>query len=78
LNDSVIIDHGDDFTPTRKKRKTYYRFLGMIFFGAVCSALVLEAQRLATQEIPENRKNAKKNVKYSSSDPCFSAKDSPF
>jgi hypothetical protein len=31
LIDSLMIHHGDDFTPIRKKRKTYGRLLGMIF-----------------------------------------------
>jgi hypothetical protein len=31
LIDSLMIHHGDDFTPNGKKRKTYGRLLGMIF-----------------------------------------------
>jgi hypothetical protein len=35
----------------------------MIFFGGVESPLVVERQRLATETIQKNRKNAKKSAK---------------
>jgi hypothetical protein len=66
------------FLPKPAKNELYHRFLGMIFFGGVGSMLALGTQWLATQEIPKNRKKAKKSVKYFSSDPCFSAKEGRF
>jgi hypothetical protein len=50
----------------------------MIFFGGVGSPLVAHKERLATDKIPKNRKNAKKYAKYFPPDPCFSAKESLF
>jgi hypothetical protein len=75
LIDSLFIHHGADFTANGKKRKTYGRFLGMIYFGGVGFALALGTQGLATPKIPKNGKKAKKSVKYFPSDPRFSAKE---
>jgi hypothetical protein len=66
--------HGRDITKTIKKRKTYRRFLGMIFLRGLKSTLMIETQWLAMPKFPKNRKNAKKSVKYSPRTPRFSAK----
>jgi hypothetical protein len=73
--DHLIFDHVAEFTPSCEKRKTYGRFLGAIFLEKVGSALVIERQWVALQQIPKNRKNAKKSVKYFPSDLRFSSED---
>jgi uncharacterized protein YijF (DUF1287 family) len=60
------------------RNELYRRFSSMIFLGGVCSAVVIEAQRVATHKIPKKRKNAKKNAKYFPEYPGFSAKPRPF
>jgi hypothetical protein len=67
--------HGGDFGTGAKKRKTYGRFFGMIFFGGVWAALVLEGQGVAGQKIPKIRKSAKKSVKYFWRERGFSAEE---
>jgi hypothetical protein len=71
LNHNGMSDHGGDFSTTGKKRKTYGRFLGMIFLGGSWPTLIVERQRLAREEIPKNRKNTKKSAKYFSPAPRF-------
>jgi len=46
-----------DFTKTRKKTKTYHRFLGMFFFGGVKPTQVASHKVLATEKISKNRKS---------------------
>src|ERR1700733_6032280 len=67
-----------DIGTVRKKRKTYGRFLGMIFFEGVWQAVVLARQRLAMRKIQKKRKNAKKSVKYFPRNPHFAAKRARF
>jgi hypothetical protein len=67
-----------DFATLPKKRKTYGRFLGTIFFEGVWRTLVVAMQWVATQKIPKKRKNAKKSVKYFSRNPCLAAKMGSF
>jgi len=45
----------------------------MIFFGVFQPTLVIEKQRLATQEIPKKSKNAKKSSNNFPANPHFSA-----
>jgi len=42
--DILIIHHGNDFTPVRKRQKTYRRLFGMIFFGGSESTLIAYLQ----------------------------------
>jgi hypothetical protein len=63
-----------NFGTGSKKRKTYRRFLGMIYFGGVRAALVFEGQRVATKILSKSRKSAKKSVKYFLPKAHFSAK----
>ncbi len=46
--DTLMIHHGDDFTPVREYQKTYRRLFGMIYFGGSESILILYLQRFAT------------------------------
>jgi hypothetical protein len=58
-----IVHAETDITPPRKKRKTYGRLFGMIFWEGVGATLVVERQWLATVKTQRNRENAKKSVK---------------
>jgi hypothetical protein len=59
--DTLIIDHGHEFTPVPENQKTYRRLFGMIFFRGPESMLATALQRLATQKILKNRQNSKAN-----------------
>jgi hypothetical protein len=61
-----------------KKRKTYRRLLGMIYFGEVSSTLTVAAQQLATQETSKNGENEKTSVKYFRGRRHFSVKQTYF
>jgi hypothetical protein len=74
--DAIV--HGGDFGTVWKNRKTYGRFLGMIFLEGSGCAFVLARQLVATPKIPKSRKNTKKSVKYFRRTPCFSAKEPLF
>jgi hypothetical protein len=76
LNDLHIIlyFHDENLTLSVQNRKTYRRFLGMIFFGGSGSLVITAWQRFATEKIEENRKNTKKNIILLGADPRFSAK----
>jgi hypothetical protein len=59
----LILDHVSELTLIRKKRKTYRRLLGMIFWRdrvRACASLAIACNG----EIPKNRKMAKKSVEY--------------
>jgi hypothetical protein len=66
--------HIENLTIRAKKRKTYRRFLGMIFLEGHKLMVIPAWQRLATEKITKNRKNTKKNVILLGADPRFSAK----
>jgi hypothetical protein len=76
LNDLHIIlyFHDENLTISAQNRKTYRRFLGMIFLEGHKSIVITALQRLATEKISENRKNTKKNIILLGADPRFSAK----
>ena len=59
LFSSSIADYGTE----PENRKTYGRFLGMIFFGRSKPTVVIERQHLTTPKSSKNRKNTKKSVK---------------
>jgi hypothetical protein len=48
---SDFLSSRGDFVTHPKKRKTYRRFLGMIFFGEVCALFVADWQRVAKEKI---------------------------
>jgi len=59
--DTLMIHHGDDFTPLPENQKTYRRLFGMIFLEGFDPVLTAVLQRLATQKIFKKRKNSKAN-----------------
>jgi hypothetical protein len=66
--------HAGNLTRSAQNRKTYGRFLGMIFLEGHRSMVVPAWQRLATQKIFKNRKNPKTSVILFGADGHFSAK----
>jgi hypothetical protein len=52
-----------DYGTVRNGQKTYGSVFGMIFLGGAGAALVARKQRVATEKIPKNWKNAKKSAK---------------
>ena len=64
----------DDFTKTRKRPKTYGRFLGTIFLREVESAEVTRHQQFARQKNSKKQKSACENVIFFRRKPRFSAK----
>jgi hypothetical protein len=70
----ILYSHDENLTTSAQNRKTYRRFLGMIFLEGHKLMVITAWQRLATEKIKENRKNTKKNVILLGAAPRFSAK----
>jgi hypothetical protein len=62
----------------QKKRKTYVRFLGMIFWGVFQSALVAGRQWVAKAKTTKNCKRTKKSVIFLARPPVFLPKEALF
>jgi hypothetical protein len=61
-----------------KKRKTYRRLLGTIFFGGFRPALVAGRQWFAKEKTTKRRKMTKKSVIFLERIPRFSSKEGGF